>query len=86
MSPYKLNIMLHYYARTNDHPDIVRNPPIWRPTIESFMRDGLLEVGDKLEDAAVYRITARGRAFCEALTLVPLPEHQCVVVWPKSVL
>lgn len=86
MIPYEIGVLLHYYARTDEHPDSVRLPPIWSMTLRGFGELNLLETiptpvrsGDP-----VFRITSRGRAYVEALILVPLPEPAWLVQWPTQ--
>jgi DNA-binding PadR family transcriptional regulator len=83
MTPYEIKLLLHYFTTPDDHPDVERDPPVWRPTIQQFLADGLLEHGDE-RDEATYRISDRGKAFCEALLVVPLPVMRWVTPWPKS--
>ena len=77
MTPYEIGVLLHYYARCDDHEDVRRKPPIWHPTIEAFIASGLLRYlpASERDDwvGATYEIGARGRAYCEALQRVPLP-------------
>lgn len=74
MTPYEIDVLLHYHTRSTDHPDYVRNPPVWRPTIQRFVEDGLLS--DIPIDDQCYRITDKGRFYVEeGLCKVPLPEQ-----------
>lgn len=74
MNPYEIAVLLHYYVKCTDHPDIERTPPIWRPTIERFQSLDLLKVG--IEGAErVYDLTDRGRVYIEKLLTIPLPEQ-----------
>lgn len=85
MTPFELEILLHYYCHVDDCNAYLRNPPIWPETRDRFIADGLLglvptgEVSD-----AVYRIMPRGRAFVDALQRVPLPQQTWTVRWPKE--
>jgi hypothetical protein len=74
MSPYEIEVMLFYYCRTVDHEDVSRNPPVWRPTIEDFLCQGLLRnrLDNDTRDAC-YFITDRGRAYVEHLCSVSIP-------------
>ena len=72
MSPYQLGILLHYYTRADDYPDVISPPPIWRETIDGFKRDDLLKDSRNEADAS-YEITQRGRVFVEGLCNLPLP-------------
>jgi DNA-binding PadR family transcriptional regulator len=78
MTAYEIRVLLHYHmVPDQDHPDIQRAPPIWRPTIEKFQEEHLLQM--TLDRGAirdvVYEITDRGRAYCERLQTLPLPEQ-----------
>jgi hypothetical protein len=76
VTPYEINILLHYYSRAEDHPDISRNPPIWRPTMFSFAERGLICDGTH---GVSYGLTDRGRAYIEALQRIPLPQQVWVM-------
>lgn len=70
MSPYEINVLLHYHCHAHDYEDVERNPPVWRPTIEGLIRDGLIEKST----TANYRITEKGRFYViEGLCQVPVP-------------
>lgn len=88
MTPFELSVMIHYYAHVDDHEAFSRNGPIWVETKTRFLAEFLLELvpsGEVRESA--FRITPRGRAFVEALGMVPLPSLQSrapvwVMEWP----
>ena len=82
MTPYELGVILHYHWSPNDHPDIVRRPPVWFSTMDDFTRQGLLL--PTTGGATYYKISARGRAFVAALQQVPLPTPTWQVVWPVN--
>lgn len=86
MTPYEIDILLWYYARCEDHPDIQRNPPIWSPTMSSFLQHELIQPSDKngIRKDMCYELTPRGVAYVEALQTVPLPRHQWVVDFPRT--
>lgn len=79
MTPYEIDILLWYYARCEDHPDLERNPPVWRPTIAEFMDRGLLSTP---HTERCYELTPRGKAYVDALQRVPLPEQVWVTTYP----
>lgn len=81
MTPYEIGVLLHYYARVDDHPDIQRNPPIWRPTIDDFKAAKLLatRAAEDNRHEAVYVLTSRGRAYMDVLQAVPLPSLMWVM-------
>lgn len=77
MTPYEIGVLIHYYSRACDHDDMHKNPPIWRPTIEQFLSDGLME--NPADDCwrRTYRLTERGKFYVEdGLCTVPLPVNQ----------
>lgn len=80
MSPYEIHLLLHYYCRAEDHPDMQRNPPVWRPTIEAFLAADMLRVvpvdEQNLTYPMCYGLTSRGRFYVEALQRVPRPESR----------
>lgn len=73
MTPYEIDILLHYYCRVDDHEDMSRTPPIWRPTIEGFIQEGVLSVGTGGREERAYSLTDRGKAYCEQLQRLKLP-------------
>ena len=78
MTPYEIDIVLWYYVRVGDHPDIQRNPPVWRPTVDGFIDNGLLLISKGRMDV-VYVLSERGRAYVEALQRVRLPVQTWVM-------
>jgi hypothetical protein len=81
MTPFEIDIMLHYYCHADDHPHLRNEPPIWRGTMQAFLDQGLLVfVPEQARDTnypQTYRLTERGKAYCEQLQAVPLP----VQIW-----
>lgn len=76
MSPYCIAILLHYYGTSTDAedtPEIVRNPPIYRETMDWFLREGLLSERGIDGQGRLYRITDRGICYVEHLIAQPLP-------------
>lgn len=80
MTPYEIDVLLHYYCRAVDHPDMERNPPVWKPTILQFVGEGLLAVATS--KGMCYSLTERGQAYVDALQRVPLPRSAWIVDWP----
>ena len=82
MSPYEIDVALWYHARPSDHPDLERNPPIWRPTIDWFLKEELLtrDSEEARKFGMRYFPTSRLKAFVYGLQQVPLPSW--TVVFP----
>jgi len=73
VTPYEIEIILHYFCfGSKDHPDISRNPPVWRPTIDGLCSSGILACVEGLTDVA-YRITEKGAAYVEHVCAVQVP-------------
>lgn len=79
MTPYEIDILLHYHCRAGDYP---HDAPILRDTMECFMAQGLIAENPLAE--ARYEMTDRGHAYCQALQRVGLPESRWVMTWPKD--
>ena len=78
MTPYELEVLLWYYARGNDHPHLQENPPIWRPTINRFLKEDLI-FENLLHASQCYLPTERSKVFVEVLLQTPLPEKRWVM-------
>lgn len=76
MTPYEIGILLHYYASARDPIECKfdMRAPMWRPTIDAFIKDlGLMEL-ERSEMPRTYRLTDKGRVYVEqGLMQVPLP-------------
>lgn len=84
MTPYEIDILLHYYTRTTDHPDYHNPPPIWESTIQMFWREGLLRHNTHAGMARVYELTERGIVYVrEGLCCVPLPTWAVRFDWKR---
>lgn len=77
MTPFELDILLHYYACCDDHPVVRNNPPIWAETREMFLSLGLLSVCN--EGSATYKQTERLVVFIEHICGIPLPVQKWVM-------
>lgn len=86
MTPYELRVLLHYYAHVDDPPQVADNPPVWSETRDRFLSEDLIRtaVGDERRYGASWMLTERGRAFCDALQIVPLPDRVWVVRFPNT--
>ena len=67
MTPYQIEIMLHYNC--SSAPFARAGAPIFRETVMGLIDDNLL----RIEEGGIYRTTARGRKFVEMLCHTPLP-------------
>ncbi len=80
MSPFELDILLHYYSRRDDHPVLADNPPIWTSTRGKMKSDGLLGENDPVKvGEPLYYLTERGKVYIEAILSLPLPVQQWVM-------
>ena len=77
MTPFDLDILLHYYGHADDHPVVEKNPPIWEETREAFFSEKLLEPEPRIAPAGhpqrTYCLTRRGQAYIAFVLAVPLP-------------
>lgn len=79
MTPYEIGILLHYYARCDDAPEI--NAPIGPETVKEFVDKGLLQYIPERDQAAhnpvKLRLTERGYVYVKfGLCKVPLPVQE----------
>lgn len=76
MTPYEIEVLVHYECQGSDHPDMKAGAPPWRQTIDEFIGAGLLKqnmLGATAVQSA-YSITEKGRVYVnEGLCKVPLP-------------
>ncbi len=70
MTPFELDILLHYYACCDDHPVVLNNPPIWWETRQWMLDEGLLVVANAISS---YKIGERGKVLIDHITNLPLP-------------
>lgn len=77
MTPYEINILLHYYACAADpHPEkIDMSARMWGHTIDRFIDLGLIEKDRSECSMRSWRLTDKGRVYVdEGICAVPLPE------------
>lgn len=86
MSPYEIDILLWYHSRVEDHPDLARNPPVWRETIDYFVNQELLTTNtERLATRRMcYAPTDRLHAYVYSICNVALPGSQWVTVYPAD--
>lgn len=75
MSPYEIELALHYYYSATDYEG--RGEPIKDQTLQAFVNDGLLS--DSVTLTPRYRPTGRLLAYVEALCAVPMPVQKWVM-------
>lgn len=80
MTIYELEVLLWYWVRTEDHPDMGLNPPNWKGSIMNLEDRKLLEAYEG--DNTSYRVTERGEVYIKAIQRLPLPEQRWVM--PES--
>lgn len=83
MSPYQINILLHYYTSPQAHPSEQTGNALWHDTIQAFMEEKLMEPNplasppDLDYEPSIYRMTHRGQFYVsDGLCKVPLPERE----------
>lgn len=74
MTPFELDILLHYYSCAGDHPVVQNNPPIWSETREMFLKYGLLSIAT--EGTATYKRTERLTVYIDHICSLPLPVQE----------
>jgi len=87
MTPLEIDIVLWYGTRALDYRDGDLNAPAVRDAIDAFTKGevGLLELDPDRHLNRTYRLTARGRAYFNALCALPLPTCQWVIAAPPTV-
>ena len=74
MTPFELDILLHYYCRGDDHRVVSENPPIWKETRQMFLDENLLRQRSHTERDNSYAITERSKVLIEHILSLPLPK------------
>lgn len=83
MTPYELNIVLHYYSRCEDWDGPSKGNELHRRTMDMLILNGVIEPNDGSQACwrgMKYTITERGIAFVEHLKETPLPKK----VWARG--
>lgn len=85
MTPFELNILLHYYCRADDWRNGDHNK-LAKDTIGRFLDLDLVKHSnfhiERFDDGSLrarYALTDRGKAYVHALMNVPLPEQIWIV-------
>lgn len=72
MSPYQINILLHYHCIPGDDPMRDKSPNFWDRTVGELVALGLMERCDTGRQS--YQLTDRGTFYVEdGICRVPLP-------------
>jgi hypothetical protein len=79
MSPYDIEILLHYHSRTDDWSGPSAGNALHRETMRRFVQDGLLSRCEEPAASRDYEPTERLHAYVEGLCRVPLPVQRWVV-------
>lgn len=72
MTPFELDVLLHYYGHADDHPHMFNPPPIWRETILRFIQEAVLQENAVI-NGQLYSLTERGRCYIDYILALPLP-------------
>ena len=81
MTPLEIKILLHYYTHADDYRKGDFSAPAVSDAIKYFayeLHPPLMKV-KSIPDGQYYGLTDRGRAYCEALEALPLPEIRWVI-------
>ena len=73
MTPFELDILLHYYCRVDEHQVVYDNPLIWPSTREMFLREGLLTTNVHESYTGSYKTTERAEVYIKHILSLPLP-------------
>lgn len=76
MTPFELDILLHYYCIAGDHEVVLRNPPVWAETRKWMFDEGLLVPTIDNRSCATYTTGKRANVLIEHILNLPLPEYQ----------
>ena len=74
MTPFEIDVLLHYYMRPIADHAVMAYDKSWAR--DRFLAEGLLERAKYTY--TTYQLTERGIAYCEALQRVPLPIQKWV--------
>ncbi len=82
MTPYELNILLHYHCYKTEFHRYADNT-FYRNTISQLVADGLIErLPVPFHDGATLQLTEKGTFYVtEGLCKVPMPEPRFTIPW-----
>lgn len=78
MTPFELDILLHYHCIAADHRACVQNVPIWPETRDMLLAEGLLKTPSKLH-CRTHDLGERGKVYIQAVLATPLPVQTWVM-------
>lgn len=80
MTPFEIEILIHYYVSPTPHRVELENSPIWPETRAWFLAQGLLAARtESSRYGATYECTKRGEAWINYICQLPLPTQQWVM-------
>lgn len=82
MTPYEIEILLHYHCSMGDYHGPSRGNPLYMETMDNFIQLGLLTENSKMEEGPDYSPTEKLHIYVEALQQVPLPVYRMPGNWP----
>ncbi len=83
MTCYELSLLIWYYTRPGDYPDLTTNPPIWGTTIDRLLNEHMLVLTDGSQKRT-YELGERGTIFLEAVLKLPWPVQKWVIETPRD--
>lgn len=83
MTPFEIEVLMHYLTRPGDYRDGDFSAPILPGTMQAFVDEGLMTY-EPGSGGRCFDLTERGIVYCESLQRVPLPKQQWVTVWPNT--
>lgn len=76
ITPFQLDVLLHYYTVAEDHPKI--KLAVFKEVAEDLIKDSLLEPSTpQIGFDTKYQVTQRGALYLESILSMPLP----IAVW-----
>lgn len=76
MTPFELDILLHYHSICDEHSACLANVPIWKETRDWMLKEGLLIPANGTRGYATYRTGERAEVLLAHIFSLPLPMWQ----------
>ena len=74
MTPFELEVLMHYYVTPAPHRVELENPPVWAAMRDWFIAEDLLKARtERTRGDGTYLVTERGAAYVEHVLQTPLP-------------